>query len=118
MFPPSTSLVCCGINISPFPAIFSPADDVEIAVGPPSRLEWAVPTPTTTGGVAYPSFTVTVLDLGNNTVVSAPGNIELTIGSGVDGAQLSGTTSVALVAGIATFSNAVLDKASSGPQVQ
>jgi hypothetical protein len=80
-------------------------------------LAFTVQPTTTTAGVAItPAIKVTARDAGGATVTTFVGNVTVAIaaGTGAPGAALSGTTTVAAVAGVATFSNLSIDKSSSG----
>lgn len=57
-----------------------------------------------TAGTAFPTVVVTARDAFGNTVTSFANNVSLAFGSHPLGATLTGTTSVAAVAGVATFS--------------
>ena len=57
-----------------------------------------------TAGTAFPTVVVTARDAFGNTVTSFTGPVSLALGSHPLGATLTGTTSVAAVAGVATFS--------------
>ncbi|MGH7614203.1 MAG: beta strand repeat-containing protein [Gemmatimonadales bacterium] len=74
------------------------------------------PTTTTAGATITPAIKVTARDAGGATVTTFVGNVTVAIaaGTGAPGATLSGTTTVAAVAGVATFSNLSIDKSSSG----
>ena len=54
---------------------------------------------------------VAALDASGNTVTSYTGSISVAIGSNPSGGTLSGTTTVAVVNGVATFGNLKIDKA-------
>ncbi|HKC48119.1 MAG TPA: hypothetical protein VKB63_11010, partial [Gemmatimonadales bacterium] len=74
------------------------------------------PSTSTAGDVIAPPVQVAVHDSMGNTVTSFTGNVTvlITAGSGTAGATLFGTTTVAAVAGIATFSDLRIDKAGTG----
>jgi hypothetical protein len=74
------------------------------------------PTTTTAGVTITPAIKVTARDAGGATVTTFVGNVTVAIsaGTGAPGAILSGTTTVAAVAGVATFSNLSIDKSSTG----
>ncbi len=57
-----------------------------------------------TAGTAFPTVVVTARDAFGNTVTSFTTNVSLAFGSHPAGATLTGTTSVAAAAGVATFS--------------
>jgi hypothetical protein len=63
-----------------------------------------------------PPITVTVRDASNNVVTSFTGNVTVAL-TNAAGATLAGTTTVAAVAGVATFSTLAVDKAGTGYQL-
>src|SRR5207248_2155595 len=71
------------------------------------------PTAAAAAQALSPAVTAQVLDAGNN-LVSSTATVSLALGSNPGGGSLSGTTAVAAVNGIATFSNLALDKAGAG----
>ena len=72
------------------------------------------PTGATAGAAITPAVAVTVLDVRGNTVTNASTSITLAIGTNFGGGTLSGTTTVAAVNGVATFSNLSIDKPGTG----
>src|SRR5260370_23198247 len=60
-----------------------------------------------------PAVTVQVLDAFNN-LTSSTANVTLAIGTNPGGGTLSGTTTVAAVSGVATFSNLSINKTGTG----
>ena len=88
----------------------------DITVGAAAKVAFAVgPAASTTAGtVIAPPITVAVQDAFGNTVTSFVGNIGMAIGTNPATGTLSGTTSIAAVSGVATFSNLSIDKAGSG----
>jgi hypothetical protein len=72
------------------------------------------PSNTGAGATIAPAVQVTVQDAGGNTVTGATNAITLTIGTNPAGGTLSGTTTVAAVNGVATFSNLSIDRAGAG----
>lgn len=74
------------------------------------------PDPATAGTVLAPSIVVTARDASGQTAASFTGNVTLAVaaGTGVPGATLSGTKTVAAVAGVATFGDLSIDKAAVG----
>lgn len=86
-----------------------------VAVGPARNLAFTVqPVPTTAGATIAPAVTVAVLDAGGNIVTTASNNITLTFGTNAGGGTLAGTTTMAAVNGIATFSNLSIDRGGLG----
>jgi alpha-tubulin suppressor-like RCC1 family protein len=83
--------------------------------GTPARLAFTVQPSTATAGAAIaPAVAVTVQDARGNRVTSATTSVTLGIGTNFAGGTLSGTTTVAAVNGVATFSNLSLDRAGTG----
>ena len=84
-----------------------------VTVGPPAKLAFTVQPVNTTAGVAIsPAVQVTVEDAQGNTVTTATNIINMGIGAG--SGSLIGTTAVAAVNGVATFSNLNINVAGSG----
>src|SRR3989454_4494726 len=61
-----------------------------------------------------PAVEVTAQDAGGNTATGFTGNITVAIGTNPSTGTLSGTKTVAAVAGVATFSGLSIDKAGTG----
>src|SRR5207237_971010 len=77
-----------------------------------SRLAFTVqPTSTTAGTAISPAVQVAVQDAFGNTVTSSTANIPVPRASNLGGGTLAGTTTVAAVSGVASFSNLSIDKA-------
>jgi uncharacterized repeat protein (TIGR03806 family) len=72
------------------------------------------PTTVNAGATISPAVQVTVQDGSGNTVPSSTATVTLAIGTNPGSATLGGTTSVAAVSGVATFSNLSLNNAGSG----
>src|SRR5438046_1665654 len=72
------------------------------------------PSTATAGASITPQVEVTARDGLGNTATGFTGNIALSIGTNPGSGTLSGATSVAAVAGVATFSTLSIDKAGSG----
>jgi len=85
-----------------------------MAVGATQLKFTAQPTSATAGAAIAPVIIVTAKDALNNTVTTFTGNVTLAFSANPGGSTLSGTTTVAAVAGIATFNNITLNKAASG----
>ena len=82
-----------------------------VTVGPASKLSLLLQPALVTAGVAMaPALAVAVVDAAGNPVTSATNNITVAIGTGAGG-TLSGTTTVAAVNGVATFSGLSIGKA-------
>ncbi len=83
----------------------------------PTQLAFtAQPSAVPAGTSIAPAVQVAVRDAQNNLVTTATNTITVSItpGTGGTGATLSGTTSAAATAGVATFSNLTINKAASG----
>lgn len=79
---------------------------------PPVRLVFTVqPTNTRSRTPISPPVVVTALDANGQPSTGFSGFVTMTLATNLTGAKLSGTTSVAAVAGVATFSNLRIDKA-------
>lgn len=65
-------------------------------------------------GRIAPAITVAAKDASGTLVSSFTGSVTLAFGTNATGSTLGGTTSVAAVAGVATFSNISLNKAGTG----
>jgi Kelch motif len=86
-----------------------------ITVGPKKQLAFTVqPSNTTVGAPISPAVKVTAQDAFGNTVTAFKGNIAMAIGTNPGGGALSGTTAIAAVGGVATFSNLRIDKVGTG----
>jgi len=86
-----------------------------VAAGAAKTLVFSVQPTSGPAGVAItPAVQVTAYDSLNNVATGFTGNIALAIGTNPSSGILSGTTSVAAVAGVASFSNLKIDKMGSG----
>jgi adhesin/invasin len=72
------------------------------------------PTDEQAGATISPAVTVRAVDGNGATVTSFTGNVTMAIGTNPGGGTLSGTTTVAAVSGVATFSNLSINRAGSG----
>ncbi len=88
------------------------------ASGPATKLSISVPpsasVASVAGAVIAPAIVVQVRDSLNNVQQSFSGNVTLSLGGNPGGGSLGGTTTVAAVNGIATFSDLSLRKAGAG----
>ena len=83
--------------------------------GPATQLAFtSVPSNATVGAVITPAVTVTARDQFGNTATSYTGNVTVALGANPAAGTLSGTTTVAAVAGVATFTDLVIDSAGAG----
>ena len=84
-------------------------------VAAPDHLAFAQQPTNTVAGVAIsPAVTVQVLDQYNNLVITDTSNVTVAIGTNPGGGTLSGTTTVAAVGGVATFSTLSINKVGTG----
>jgi hypothetical protein len=82
---------------------------------PAMRLVFTVQPSTVSAGVAIaPAVAVTAQDTLGATVTAFTGTVSIGIGTNPAGGALIGTTTVAAVAGVATFADLAIDKAGSG----
>src|SRR4029453_5543238 len=85
------------------------------AAATPTQLAFGVqPTNTDKDATINPAVTVRILDASNNLVTSSTRNVTLAIGTNPSSGTLSGTTTVAEVGGIATFTNLSINNAGNG----
>jgi hypothetical protein len=95
-----TSATSTGFNITP---------------GAATHLAFFTQPMNATAGVSIaPSVVVNALDANNNIATAYTANVVAAIGTNAGGGTLSGTTTVAAVAGVATFSNLSIDKSGTG----
>src|SRR5256884_99081 len=86
-----------------------------VAVGTPTQLVFSVqPSNATAGVTVAPAVQVTALDTEGNTATGFSGNVTAALGTNPGGGTLSGTATVAAVAGVATFSTLSIDKIGTG----
>ncbi len=86
-----------------------------IHAGTATKLTFVVqPTDVVAGSSITPAVQVVVQDAQGNTVTSATTSITVAIGTSPGGGALSGTTTGAAVAGVATFPNLSIDKVGTG----
>src|SRR2546429_7714200 len=69
---------------------------------------------TTAGAAITPAVEITAQDGSGNTATGFTGNITVAIGTNPSSGTLSGTKTVAAVAGVATFAELSIDKAGAG----
>ena len=104
------SSVASGVTNSPQSVSLT----LTVGPGPATHLGFApVPSPTA-GGVMTPPVTVSIYDALGDLVTTATTSVTLAIGANGSGAVLSGTTTVAAVAGVATFGSLSVSKPGSG----
>lgn len=89
-----------------------------VTPGAPAKLAFAVqPTATNGGSAIAPTIQVAIQDLGGNTVTTATNSVTVSLTGGGTGAILSGTKTVAAIAGIATFTGLSIDKVGTTNQI-
>ena len=93
----------------------STAFNISVSVGPAAKLVFTVqPSNAVAGAAITPAVRVAVQDAQGNTVTTAIINITVAIGTNPASGTLSGTTTVAAVSGVATFSTLSLNRAATG----
>src|SRR5207244_7401037 len=80
----------------------------------PQRVYSPEPSPTVAGHQISPAVKVRAVDALGNLVSGFTGSVSVALGSDPGGSTLSGTTPVAAVGGVATFSDLSLNKTGSG----
>ena len=91
------------------------AGTLVVAAGAATKVVFGQqPTSSTVATTISPAVTVRILDGGNNLVTGDTRNVMLAIGFNPSSGTLAGTTTVAAVGGIATFSNLSIDNAGNG----
>src|SRR5207248_1552050 len=83
-------------------------------IGRASRRDSVQPRTTTAGVAITPAVEVTAQDASGNTASGFSGNMTVESGTNPSIGTLSGTKTVAAVAGVATFSGLSIDKAGTG----
>lgn len=78
----------------------------------------AQPSNVTAGGVITPAVQVEVQDLQGNLDPTYTGGVTMSIGTNPGGGTLLGTDSVNAIAGVATFTNLIIDKSGAGYTLQ
>src|SRR5438309_2070640 len=87
----------------------------DITPGAATQLAFSVqPSTTVAGATISPAVQVTALDPAGNPVPGFTGNVTVVLGTNPGGGTLSGTTTVAAVNGVASFSPLTLDKTEIG----
>jgi hypothetical protein len=87
----------------------------DISIGGAAKLAFIVqPTSTTGGATIAPPLQVEIQDAGGNRVVGATNSVTLAIGTNPNSGSLSGTKTVAGVAGVVTFNSLSIDSAGTG----
>ena len=92
--------------------------DFSVALTPTQLAILTQPGGSTTDNPIAPAVRVAAQDAAGNTLASFTGTVTAALASNPAGGALSGTTSVAAVAGVATFSNLLIRKVGSGYTLQ
>src|SRR5512144_2701609 len=93
--------------------------EADFRVQPPAQLVFLVqPSNAVAGTVIVPAIQVAVLDANNQVLTAFTGNVRVSIATNPSGGKLSGKTTVAAVAGVATFLDLKIDKAGIGYRLQ
>jgi len=86
-----------------------------VNAGTPAQLAFAVqPSNAVAGATIAPAITVQVQDAQGNLVTTATNTVAIAIGTNPGSGTLSGSTSVAAVSGVATFSNLTINRTGTG----
>src|SRR5204863_9103056 len=86
-----------------------------ITAGPATQLSFSVqPSSTVAGAAVTPAVQLTALDGQGNTATGFTGNVTVALGANPGSGTLSGTTTVAPVAGVATFPGLSINKVGTG----
>src|SRR5205807_212513 len=96
---------------------FTPVTSTAFDITPGAATQLAFtqqPSATVAGATISPAVQVTALDPGGNPVPSFTGSMTVALGTNPGGATLGGTTTVAAVNGVASFSPLTLDKTGTG----
>ena len=93
----------------------APSSAFDVAAGTGTQLVFTVqPTSDTARAILSPAIQVTAQDPIGNTITSFTGNVTVALGANPGGATLAGTTTVAAVNGVATFSTLSVAKSGTG----
>lgn len=93
--------------------------EADFRVQPPAQLVFLVqPSNAVAGTVIVPAIQVAVLDGDNQVLTAYTGNVRVSIATNPSGGKLSGKTTVAAVAGVATFLDLKIDKPGIGYRLQ
>src|SRR2546430_14584562 len=88
--------------------------DFRVALAGTQLVFTVQPVTTIAGAPIAPAVRVAAQDPQGNTVTSFTGDVVMTFGTNTHGGLLSGTKTVAAVAGVATFADLSVDKAGGG----
>jgi hypothetical protein len=91
------------------------SSSTSVTAGPPAGLAFTTqPAETVAGAFIAPSVKVSLVDQFGNIVGAGTNTVTLALGNNPGGGTLSGTTTVTMVAGVATFSSLSLNKTGTG----
>jgi hypothetical protein len=108
-------------NLDPFLGTRPTPHSVSFTISPaaPVTLVFLTqPSNTVAGQVISPSVQVELFDAFGNVATNSTASVTLKLASNPGGATLSGTKTVAVVNGVATFTNLSLNKAAKGYQLK
>ena len=108
----ATATGVAGATSTPFTINAGAATRVNFIVQPGTTSSMAI-----IPGATGPTIQVTARDALGNPVKTFTGNVTIALSSNPAGGSLSGTTTVAASAGVATFNDLTIDKAASGYRV-
>ena len=117
----SIDKAAAGYKLTATDGALTAADSNALTVSPAAadHLAYTQQPNSTSAGASLGSFTVSILDqYGNQTSATSNVTLALKAGTGDPAATLSGTTTVAAVAGVASFSGLSIDKAAGGYQLR
>src|SRR3989454_1704011 len=115
--PPSSTLLPYTTLFRSSASGFTPGTSTAFDITPSTLFRSAFivhPSNTVAGAAISPAVQVTALDPAGNPVPSFTGSVTVALGSNPGGSTLSGTTTVAAVNGMASFSPLTLDKTGTG----
>ena len=107
----STLAVCMAVS---FALLGCSKDNSRVGPCSVAALVFAAQPGNTTGGATLPPVRVEAHEASGNVASCYTGNVTVSLGSNPGGVTLSGTTTVAAIAGVAAFANLSIDKAATG----
>jgi hypothetical protein len=90
------------------------SNSFDILLGPPSQLVYTAQPATTSAGTILAAVKVAAQDAAGNTVTTFTNTVTLSISVNPGSGTLGGTTTIAAVAGVATFSDLWINKSGTG----
>ena len=105
-----------GYTLTAAAAGFAPVTSTafDITPGTATQLVFSIQPSNTVAGAAISPVQVSALDAAGNLTPTFTGSVTIALGNNPGGSTLGGTTTVAAVGGVATFSTLTLDKESNG----